>query len=154
MMGTLEFQITIRLRNQVLKIDEVYHRNETTRYDSENKEKKKTVCLLCQYIPEGKQEMSGPSDWIKTPDGAKWYIDLYLEKERVSLDNAKIKKNLGLRALAWLHLNSFWGKFSQLLNLKQSEFFHESKVDVFFRVLSYHAKEVENFYIVAKNQFK
>ena len=93
-------------------------------------ERRRTVRLLYQHVPEV-QEASGPPDWIKTPEDAKEYIDRYFEKEGVSLDGEKIEKNPGMRALAKLCLNSFWGKFGQRLNLKQSQFFHETEVDAF-----------------------
>ena len=67
------------------------------------------------------------------------------------LDGEKIEKNPGLRALAKLFLNSFWGKFGQRLNLKKSLFFHETEVDAFFRVHSDPTKEVQNFHMVANN---
>ena len=94
---------------------------------------------------------SGPPNWIKTPEDAKEYIDRYFEKEGVSLDGEKIEKNPGMRALAKLCLNSFWGKFGQRLNLKQSQFFHETEVDAFFRVLSDPTKDVQDFHIVAND---
>ena len=56
-----------------------------------------------------------------------------------------------MRALAKLCLNSFWGKFGQRLNLKQSQFFHETEVDAFFRVLSDPTKDVQDFHIVAND---
>jgi hypothetical protein len=44
----------------------------------------------------------------------KWrYIRDYHEKEGILLDYNNIKNNPGLRALAKLILNSFWGKFGQ-----------------------------------------
>jgi hypothetical protein len=38
------------------------------------------------------------------------YIEEYHEKEGILLEKEKIKKNPGLRQLAKLMLNSFWGK--------------------------------------------
>jgi aryl carrier-like protein len=47
------------------------------------------------------------------------YIDDYFEKEGIRLDYEKIVKNPGLRALAKLMLNSFWGNLdSDLIYLK------------------------------------
>ena len=69
----------------------------------------------------------------------------------VSLDGEKVERNPGLRALAKLCLNSFWGKFGQRLNLKQSQFYHETEADAFFRVLSDPTKEVQDFHIVAND---
>ena len=93
-----------------------------------------------------KQEASGPPDWIKTPADTKRYIDQNFEMEGVSLDSQKIEKHLRLRALTKLCLNSFWGKFSQSLNPKQSKFFHKTEFDAFFRVVSNLTKDVQNFH--------
>ena len=90
-----------------------------------------------------------PPAWVKTPDDVQEYIDGYSEEEGVSLDGEKIKKNPGLRALAKRCLYSFWGMFGQRLNLKQSQFYHET--EAFFRVLSDPTKEVQNFHIVAND---
>ena len=99
-----------------------------------------------------KQDISGPPDWVKTPNDVQEYIDRYYEKEGVSLHGEKIEKNPGLRALAKLCLNSFWGKVDgQQLNRKQSQFYHEMEADAFFRVLSNPIKEVQNFHIVAND---
>ncbi|CAB4003301.1 DNA polymerase [Paramuricea clavata] len=47
------------------------------------------------------------------------YIADYAAKEGIQLDPRKIMKNPGLRALAKLMLNSFWGKFVQRSNMGQ-----------------------------------
>ena len=59
------------------------------------------------------------------------YLDDYKAHERIELDPAKVKTNPGLRSLAKLILNSFWGKFGQRPNqtqvtmcVKPSEFFN------------------------------
>lgn len=44
---------------------------------------------------------------------------MYYDKEGVRLDYNNIRKNKGLRALAKLMLNSFWGKFGQRSNMAQ-----------------------------------
>ena len=94
----------MRLGYQVL---EFYHWKERIQYDHENKE----GGLFSNYINtflKYKQEASGPTDWIQTPDDTQKYIGQYFEKEGVRLDRDKIKKNKGLRALAKLILKSFW----------------------------------------------
>ena len=147
---TPELQTAVRLGYRVLKIYEVYHWKDTTQYDAERKEGGLFASYINTFL-KYKQEASGPPDWIKTPEDAKEYIHRYFEKEGVSLDGEKIEKNPGMRALAKLCLNSFWGKFGQRLNLKQSQFFHETEVDAFFRVLSDPTKDVQDFHIVAND---
>lgn len=50
------------------------------------------------------------------------YIDDYYDKEGILLDFDNIRKNHGLRQLAKLMLNSFWGKFGQRANLTQTTY--------------------------------
>ena len=109
---TPELQTAIRLGYRVLKIYEVYHWKDTTQYDAETKEGGLFASYINMFL-KYKQEASGPPDWIKTTEDAKEYIDRYFEREGVSLDGEKIEKNPGMRALAKLCLNSFWGKFGQ-----------------------------------------
>ena len=44
------------------------------------------------------------------------------QREGVRLDPSKMKKNPGLRSLAKLCLNSFWGKFGQRTHVADSKF--------------------------------
>ena len=56
-----------------------------------------------------KQEASGyPKDCV-TEEQKQAYIDEYYEHEGIRLDPEKIEYNPGLRSLAKLMLNSFWG---------------------------------------------
>ena len=116
-------------------------------------ERRRTVRLLHQYVPKVQARGEWPSGLGQDPDDVQEYIDRYFKNEGVSLDGEKIKKNPGLGALAKLCLNSFWGKFGQRLNLKQSQFYHETEADAFFRVLSDPTKEVQNFHIVANDTY-
>ena len=62
-----------------------------------------------------KQEASGyPKDCV-TPEQKRLYVSEYLEHEGIKLDPEKITYNPGLRALAKLMLNSFWGKLCGFL---------------------------------------
>jgi hypothetical protein len=57
-----------------------------------------------------KQEASGyPKEYV-TPEQRELYVSQYLEHEGIELDPDKITHNPGLRSLAKLMLNSFWGK--------------------------------------------
>ena len=142
---TPELQTVVRMGYRVLKIYEVYHWKDTTQYDGETKEGGLFASYINMFL-KYKQEASGPPDLIKTPKDAKEYIDRYFKKEGVSLNaKKKLKRIREYLALAKLCLNSFWGKFRQRLNLKQSQFFHETEVDAFFRVLSNSTKDVQNF---------
>ncbi|XP_077865962.1 uncharacterized protein LOC144353285, partial [Saccoglossus kowalevskii] len=54
------------------------------------------------------------------------YIQRYHEREGIVLDRSKITPNPGLRALAKLNLNSFWGKLGQRSNFGQSTYVETS----------------------------
>ena len=63
---------------------------DSTQYDPETKEGGLFVSYINTFL-KYKLEASGPSDWIKTPEVTKEYIDPYFEKEGMSLDSEKIK---------------------------------------------------------------
>ncbi len=145
---TPEIETALRQGYKIQKIYEVYHWNESTHYDPETRE----GGLFSKYINtflKFKQEASGSPDWISTPEDTAKYIHDYFEKEGVPLDESNIQKNPGLRLWPNLCLNSFWGKFGQRLNMRQTKFFHETEVDEFFQTLSDQTKDVLNFHIVS-----
>ena len=59
-----------------------------------------------------------------------------------------------MRALAKLCLNSFWGKFGQRLNMRQTEFFHEMEANLFFQLFSYPMKQPLNFHILTNDMIQ
>lgn len=59
-----------------------------------------------------KQEATGYPSWVKTEADKDKYIKDYFDNEGILLDKDKIYKNPGLRSLAKLCLNSFWGRFA------------------------------------------
>ncbi|XP_054287287.1 uncharacterized protein LOC129003084 [Macrosteles quadrilineatus] len=74
-----------------------------------------------------KQEASGYPSWCETPEDKEKYVKDYKDHEGVSLDPAKIEKNSGLRSLAKLMLNSFWGKFGQRENQTKASLIRNPK---------------------------
>ncbi|KAG5880014.1 hypothetical protein JTB14_037403 [Gonioctena quinquepunctata] len=63
-----------------------------------------------------KQEASDFPSHITDPAEREKYIEDYLEREGIKLEYSNITINPGLRQLAKLILNSFWGKFGQREN--------------------------------------
>ena len=106
----------------VQRIYEVWYFDETEQYDP----KTKTGGLFIDYVNTFlKQEASGWPEWCQS-ENDKWrYIRDYHEKEGILLGCNNIKKNPGLRALAKLMLNSFWGKFGQRSNMPQIKYISE-----------------------------
>lgn len=74
-----------------------------------------------------KQEASGYPEWCKTDEDRERYIEDYYAREAIKLDPGKIEKNGGLRSLAKLMLNSFWGKFGQRENQTKATIVRDPK---------------------------
>jgi hypothetical protein len=99
----------------------VWHFDETEQYDP----KTKTGGLFTDYVNtflKMKQEASGWPEWCQNENDRWSYIRDYHEKEGILLDYNNIKKNPGLRALAKVMLNSFWGKFGQRSNMPRIKY--------------------------------
>ncbi|KAL6417098.1 hypothetical protein ACFW04_012979 [Cataglyphis niger] len=82
--------------------------------------------LFAEYINtflQLKQEASGwPSECGENDDDAKeQYLREYERTEGIVLDKRNIVRNPGLRSVAKLCLNSFWGEFGQRSNLTNTE---------------------------------
>ena len=91
----------IELEYKITKID-IILQYQTTCFDG------KIVGLFADYVNaflKIKQESSGWHSWCSD----------------VTIDPDKIEKNAGLRTVAKLCFNSFWGVFGQRSNLKQTD---------------------------------
>ncbi|VDI13173.1 Hypothetical predicted protein [Mytilus galloprovincialis] len=136
---TDELKMAINKGYILEKIYEVWHFNDVEQYDP----KSKSGGIFTEYINtflKMKQEASGWPSWCETEAEKHKYVQDYLEKEGIQLDYNKIKKNPGLRSLAKLMLNSFWGKFGQRTNLPQVEYV--SDPSVYFDMLTSDQQEV------------
>lgn len=99
---------------KIQKIHEIWKYN-VRKFNKENGEEGLFTSMMNKFI-KIKQEASGwPKDCEIEEDKVK-YIDQFFEKEDVKLEYTKIIENPGLRSLAKLILNSFWGKFGQREN--------------------------------------
>ena len=146
---TPELRLAVEKGYTIVKVYEVYHWDHWSQYDRETRE----GGLFAPYVNtflRFKQEASGWPDWCKTEEEKQTYVREYFVKEGVQLNPSNIKKNPGLRALAKLCLNSFWGKFGQRLNQGTSNFFQESELDKFYNVLTDRTKKVKDFHIVSE----
>ena len=74
-----------------------------------------------------KQESSGYPQNVTSETERQEYIDNYFNHEGIPLDKDCIHKNLGLRSLSKLALNSFYGKFGQRTNMKKAMFVKDIK---------------------------
>ncbi|XP_028408798.1 uncharacterized protein LOC114531373 [Dendronephthya gigantea] len=98
-----------------------------------------------------KQEASGfPKDCI-TEEQKQSYINMYEEHEDIKLEMEKIEHNPGLRALAKLMLNSFWGKFAQRSKYQRPRWLRTSR---YFELLSSDQYEIHDVKIVNDNMLE
>ncbi|XP_056006766.1 uncharacterized protein LOC130050568 [Ostrea edulis] len=135
---------------KILKIYEIYQCRETTQYDSSVK----TGGLFTPYINmllKIKQEASGRPTWVKTDKDLCRYIAIYEQKEGIRLNPDNIEYNPRLRSLAKLLLNSFWGKFSQRMNLCKTQILHDSQAHVLLEQMANPTIQIQDFNIVDDN---
>ena len=111
---SLEIEKALDMGYVILEIHAVWDFDEVTQYDPHTKE----GGLFSDYIDQFlklKQEASDWPTWCITED-KRQYIEDYMTNEGVVLDPQRIQPNPGMRQLAKLMLNSFWGKFGQQTN--------------------------------------
>ena len=137
----LEVQEALRQGYTLIETFEVWHYAETREYDPQTK----TGGLFSSFIDTWlklKQEASGFPAWCKSDEDKTRYVKEYYEKEGIQLDYNNIKKNPGLRSLAKLMLNSFWGKFGQRPNMPKNKFF--TQPDEFYRYMNDDSLEIQD----------
>lgn len=108
---TFEVQKALEKGYQIIEIYEVLNWQQ------------KSDKLFKSYVREWlkiKQEASGWPEWISNNEDKSQYVRNYYEHEKIQLDFQNIEKNPALRSIAKLMLNSFWGKFAQRANMKQT----------------------------------
>ena len=116
---SVELEKALEKGYRLLKIHKVWHFPATS--DELFKEYINTFLKI-------KQEASGyPKDCV-TEEQKQRYLDEYFEVSGIHLNPKKIEYNPGLRALAKLMLNSFWGKFTQRSNMVKTEQIQDPQV--------------------------
>lgn len=99
---SVELEMAVEKGYRILQMHEVWHFPETS--DKLFKDYVDTFLKI-------KQESSGYPKNCITDQQKQQYIDEYLGVEGIQLDREKIEHNPGMRALAKLMLNSFWGTY-------------------------------------------
>jgi hypothetical protein len=115
---SVEIMEAIKQGYKVLEIYEVLHFENTSEYDETTKSGGIFTSYINQFL-KMKQEASGYQSDVITEDDKILYINNYYEKEGVKLDKTNIKYNEGMRSIAKLMLNSFWGRFGMSSNKTQ-----------------------------------
>lgn len=80
---------------------------------------KETLSIIHEKFMKIKQEASGWPAECNTEQKKMDYLNDYRKHQDIQLDYQRIEKNPGLRSLAKLMLNSFWGKLGQRPNQTQ-----------------------------------
>ncbi|CAH1240722.1 Hypp6078 [Branchiostoma lanceolatum] len=113
----------------------------------------KTLALQSATVPgERDGEASGWPLSVRTaseedrPAAEERYLTDYAENEGIMLNRDQVAINPGMRALAKLMLNSFWGKFGQRNNFVQTEFV--SSPARYFELLGSSKYEVQDVNVV------
>ena len=118
---SVEVLKAIEMGYTVVKVYSVLHYPEQSKYD----EGTKTGGLFSEYVNlflKIKEEASGYPQHVETEEHKDEFIKNFFEKEGVQLDKENIKKNEGMRSVAKLLLNSFWGRFAMNPNKTQTKF--------------------------------
>jgi len=140
-----ELKMALKKGYKILKLYEVYHYPETTRYDKELDAGGFFKGYVHTFL-KLKQEASGYPAHCLTDAQKEEYIRYYHEKQGVRLDKDKIQVNPGLRLVAKLFLNSCWGKFCEKPNKTQTVFV--KTVLELSRLRNDPSKEVVDFHII------
>jgi hypothetical protein len=103
---------------KVLETYEVWNYSDHEQYDSETKKGGLFTTYINQFL-RLKQQADGWPSWVKTDndkDRYRFKLFMHTFKENfcfnsgVILEKDQVEKNPGMRTLAKLMLNSFWGK--------------------------------------------
>lgn len=125
---------------KVIDIHEIWE-YKVMQYDKEKGSEGMFTQMMNKFV-KIKQEASGWPKSCVTEEEKKGYIEKFLEREDIQLDYDNMGENLGLRSLAKLLLNSFWGKFGQRENLPKTAVVRHA-LD-FFKIINDPAIEVNH----------
>ncbi|MCP4458015.1 MAG: hypothetical protein GY816_08330, partial [Cytophagales bacterium] len=142
---TLELYKALDLGYRVVKVYEVWHYEQWASYNGAEESG-----LFNKYIDcflKLKQEANGWPLWVKSNEDMDKYIKLYEENEGICLDATKVEFNAGLRQVAKLCLNSFWGKFGQRNNLPKQSYC--TKPEEYFKLVLDPGNEVINMQAIS-----
>jgi hypothetical protein len=145
---TTELYKALDVGYRLVGIREVWHYAEREKYDGRDP----TTGLFTGYINcflKLKLESSGWPGWVRTERDRAAFLQECRDREGVELEPGKIEKNPGLRSLAKLCLNSFWGKFGQRSQISDSKFVTDPAE--FNRIMFDESNQVEQIRVMSEN---
>jgi hypothetical protein len=113
-----EVNVALNMGYKIVQIEEILHWSQNDKESGLFKDYINTFLRI-------KTEASGFPRHVSSEEEKDRYIAQYKEREGVDLIKSHISKNPGLRSLAKLALNSFYGKFGQRNNMRQTLLTHE-----------------------------
>jgi hypothetical protein len=140
--------VAVNMGYIILHTFEVLHWSCTETYDPNIKQGGLFTSYINTFL-QFKTEASGFPSNLHTEEQQNEYIQNYAEKEGVALNKKNIQKNPGLRSLAKLCLNSFYGKFGQRPNMKKCQFITD--YSTFVQIMTDYSKTVCDFHVLPKN---
>ncbi|XP_043287522.1 uncharacterized protein [Venturia canescens] len=115
-----ELRKAIACGYKILTVSEIWQYN-ITQYNRDTQKGGLFTGYINTFL-KIKQEASGwPKGYADDEAAQERYITAFKTAEGVQLERGAVAKNPGLRSVAKLCLNSFWGKFGQRENLPQTE---------------------------------
>ncbi|XP_048514299.1 uncharacterized protein LOC125501746 [Athalia rosae] len=120
-----ELKKAITLGYRIVDVNEIWQ-YDITSYDPTTKQGGLFVGYIDTFL-KLKQEVSGWPAECDDETSRQRYVEEYERVGRIRLDGCKIAKNAGLRSVAKLCLNSFWGKFGQCDNPPRTKVINEQQ---------------------------
>ena len=142
---TPEIEAAVNMGYEIIQTFEVLHWGETEMINRGTGE----GGLFSQYINTFlriKTQATGYPPGAVTPEQKVAFIEEYYRHEGVRLDPKEIEPNPGLRSLAKLALNSFYGKFGQRENMKKCVFL--TKAEEIYKILTDYSKNISDFHLL------
>ena len=142
---TVELEVAINMGYRIDQIYEVLHWS--VKSGGRNEEG-----MFTHYINTFlrlKAEASGYPKSAETCDEKDQYIIDYKVNEGVQLEKGNIEPNPGLRSIAKLALNSFYGKFGQRTNMKKT--LYTTSADQIYAFLTDYNKTIKDFHVLNEN---
>jgi hypothetical protein len=133
---------------QIKKIYEIYHWSKSMKFDKETGSKG----LFTDYVNcflQIKMQASGYPPEVVTEQQKGEYIAETYERYGFRMDKNLIKVNKGLRSVAKINLNGFWGKFSQRSGLKNTEYIYEGAQLI--KMIGDRTQKMTDFHIISEN---
>ena len=146
---TPEVEVALDMGYKILEVFDVLHWSESAKMDVHSRK----GGVFAKYVDTFlriKQQASGlPTEFKENPSE---YVKQYFKEEGIEMDVNKIHKSSALRSLAKLLLNSFYGKFAQRVNLRQTHLINT--VEGLHNVMVNPSKVVLDFHVIDEDMMQ